>query len=79
MGMTCKTMPSLCWDCGRSVGENKCPWASCFKPIEGWRAYKTKKACSGEDNYSYLVVECPLFERDAVRGGLFKYREGDLV
>ena len=79
MGITCKTMPSLCWDCSKSIGEDKCPWASSYEPIEGWLAHKTKKASTGDNSYSYLVVECPLFKRDAVRGGLFRYKEGDLV
>ena len=78
MGMTCKTRPSLCWDCANATG-TVCCWANYGKPVDGWLAEKTKKASYDTEEYGYLVIDCPLFIRDAVRGGLYRYRKGDLV
>lgn len=51
---------TLCWDCKCSV-ERTCDWARSFEPVEGW----TAKAVGD----SYLVMDCPEFDRDAYGGG----------
>lgn len=66
---------TLCWDCAKAVG-GKCPWASRAEPVEGWRARKTRIKFHqwGTVIYdkSYVVYYCPLFERDALNGGMKK-------
>ena len=57
---------TLCWSCKKSTGF--CSWSEDFIPVEGWKAIPTKiKATSSpRDNRfidSFLVRECPLFER----------------
>lgn len=57
---------TICWDCRFAVGG--CSWSSKFKPIEGWTAYEVKP--SNTKPYStYMVEQCPKFERDAYDGG----------
>lgn len=62
---------TLCWDCAKATSQD-CPWAERGQPVEGWRAKKTKLRFSGELSDSYRVFSCPLFERDAVNGGMKK-------
>lgn len=57
---------TLCWDCTKAVGG--CAWSTLFKPIEGWKAQEIK-ATSTKPYTTYLVEECPEFERDAYSGG----------
>ena len=49
---------SLCWDCKNST-TNGCSWAKSFKPVDGWKAIPS---VAGESD-SYLVLECPKFEK----------------
>lgn len=67
--------PSLCWDCANATGF--CDWSRSNLPIEGWTAVKTGLNSSLKDG-SYIVVECPEFERDAIRGGLVRYKGDEL-
>ena len=61
------TQNSLCWDCANATNKSyACSWAWHLKPVEGWTAIPTKKE-SGQNGF--LVIECPLFERDAFGGG----------
>ena len=64
-------MPSykatLCWDC-RNAGRRTCSWSKDFQPVEGWNARKTSSNFG-----SYLVIECPEFIRDGIKGGQEKY------
>lgn len=70
---------SLCWDCACATESGTCPWATEFKPVDGWWAkpqtiwynasYKDGRRERVEIP-SYLVIMCPLFRRDAFRGGL---------
>lgn len=62
---------SLCWQCEWAAGKDeKCPWATKFEPVPGWKAKKTKilrqgwKATAKKREYidSFDVYECPLFE-----------------
>ena len=49
---------SLCWDCKNST-TNGCSWAKSFTPVDGWKAIPS---VAGESD-SYLVLECPKFEK----------------
>lgn len=53
---------TLCWDCKNAVGW--CSWSREFEPVNGWDAeYKPNLD-------SYLVNDCPEFERDACCSGM---------
>lgn len=66
----CSYTPSLCWDCANALRPDICPWAMDFTPVEGWDAEETVCMDMSERPYnSYLVKKCPLFKRDAYRGG----------
>jgi len=69
---------TLCWDCANATN-NRCSWVDRGEPVEGWRARKTTIRFSGEETKSYCVHYCPLFERDAERGGLKKLPLGGEV
>lgn len=61
-----KNETTICWECKRATGF--CSWSEDFTPVEGWRATPTKikvGRANGRDLFvdSYLVHECPLFER----------------
>ena len=62
---------TLCWDCANATGG--CDWADRLEPVEGWDAIQTKKNSALE---SYLVLNCPLFERDAYACGARRCKEG---
>ena len=49
---------SLCWDCKHAT-TNGCSWAKSFTPVDGWKAIPS---VAGESD-SYLVLECPKFEK----------------
>lgn len=54
---------SLCWKCAKSTNSG-CSWSMAFVPVEGWTAVRDII----HHNYrseSYMVVECPEFERDS--------------
>lgn len=57
---------TLCWDCMRSV-KRQCAWARKSKPIEGWKAVKSKDG--------YAVLACPEFVRDSWGFGLYRTEE----
>lgn len=67
---------TICWNCSKACGG--CDWSGCdHMPITGWKAEKTqiKLHCeSSRKNIiytdSYVVLECPLFDRDATEYGL---------
>lgn len=65
------TSMTLCWDCARATGG--CSWSDSLQPVEGWNAVETKKNTLFQ---SYIVRDCPLFIRDAIRGGSARYKEG---
>ena len=63
--------PSLCWDCANATRPDVCPWVEDFTPVDGWDAEPTICHEHAEQPYeSYRVRNCPLFERDAIRGGV---------
>lgn len=62
---------SLCWDCAHAT-DGVCPWAERGEPVDGWWARSSRVRCGAkyiEYSKSYVVIECPLFKRDAWRGG----------
>lgn len=61
--MTKYTKTTICWDCKKALG--KCSWSNgTARPVEGWTAIPTKiRVQKGQNNDSYIVLECPLFER----------------
>ena len=67
------TSMTLCWDCKRATGG--CSWSARLKPVKGWTAKETKKDSPFS---SYIVEDCPLFERDAIRGGAARYKKDDI-
>ena len=53
-----------CWDCKRATGGSFCPWANWFIPVEGWVATPTNVKMGGNKSQkSYVVHECPIFDR----------------
>ena len=71
---------TLCWDCALATSD-KCPWADHGEPVEGWGARATKiKHRHGTGDAvitnSFHVWRCPLFERDAAKGGREKVALG---
>ncbi len=62
-----KSMQTICWDCKNAYGG--CSWSEykVQQPVEGWKA--TPKLLDGNGQriqpiQSYIVHECPLFEKD---------------
>lgn len=53
-----------CWTCKNSSGG--CSWSRSFRPVKGWLAEKT--VIKGIDGYldSYLVIECPLYDKETI-------------
>lgn len=59
-----------CWNCANATRPDKCPWVESFTPVPGWTATPTRLMTESPQPYdSYLITDCPLFERDAYRGG----------
>ena len=61
--------PSLCWDCENCTKPNVCSWVRDFTPVDGWRAKKTRLGGAYPMD-SYLVIECPLFNRSSYGAGI---------
>lgn len=66
-----KVEESICWNCVNACG--KCSWSSELKPVDKWKATKTK--------WSYMVKKCPMFEEDKrIRyGKITKLRLSQLI
>lgn len=62
---------TLCWDCGNATND-ACPWVDAGMPVPGWWATPSKIKTCGVLSDSYRVIKCPLFVRDADKGGLVK-------
>lgn len=55
----------MCWDCKNACCG--CCWSQDFKPVPGWKATPTKiKQKEGIFIDSYIVHDCPQFEKDVV-------------
>ena len=61
---------TLCWDCKNSY-TNGCSWARKLIPVKEWTAFHSKK----KEFESYLVVNCPKFERDSWDAGKYRTKE----
>ena len=72
-----KYQPTLCWDCAKAIGG--CRWSADLKPVKGWKIIPTKREAYGGIFRSCIVLECPEFKRDAINGGLKKYKENEDV
>lgn len=63
--------PTLCWDCANACTRG-CSWADTFTPVGGWIAarHDLHVMSGGVDRpyESYIVLQCPDFERDAWMG-----------
>ena len=59
-----KIKDTLCWDCKKATGDSDCPWANDFESVDGWDATPTYVKTMGRIEQSYIVNDCPLFERD---------------
>jgi len=55
---------TLCWCCSRAVGH--CSWSANLIPVKGWVAKPVVK----QTTTSYIVMQCPLFDRDSTNYGL---------
>ena len=64
---------TVCWDCRKACGG--CSWSNHWDhtPVPGWTAVETKVRMNN-DVYaqSYIVLECPEFDRDGFGGGLHR-------
>jgi len=70
---------TLCWDCENAVEPEICPWCGSGSPVPGWVATPTLLKCNhvAKHKDSFFVTYCPLFKRDATRGGMKPWKEGD--
>ena len=58
---------TICWECKNATGG--CSWTQSFIPVTGWKATIIKPT-STKPYSTYIVEECPEFERDAYDGGI---------
>ena len=63
-----QTKMTLCWDCKKACGG--CRWSDKLLPVPGWTAKET----TNKIGVSYIVLECPQFERDGINGGVKRYK-----
>lgn len=59
---------TLCWDCKNAVPgiQKGCPWSRAFKPVRGWDAERNDLEIDRGRNSrieSYIILNCPLFEK----------------
>lgn len=55
---------SLCWKCKKATNSNLCKWVDDYTPIEVWIAKRRDiLSHNGKQIESYIVYECPNFER----------------
>lgn len=64
------TSSTICWDCKKAIGG--CSWSNYFIPVKGWTAKPTTKTGGIA---SYLVIDCPSFERDSIGYGLKRIKK----
>lgn len=74
-----KRKHSICWDCENAVEPEICPWCGSGSPVPGWLAVQSHihSHRTPPNDDSYCVIHCPLFKRDATRGGMKPWKEGD--
>ena len=67
----------LCWDCAKATrpdtGKNDtCEWATEKQPVPGWKAEEVIRDAGTKFEFkSYIITECPKFERDSYGGGMW--------
>ncbi len=66
-----KMEDTICWECKWAAGKDKkCPRATKFEPVPGWKATPTKvtgdKYSRNKSIDSFIVHECPQFELEDV-------------
>lgn len=68
---------TLCWDCSKAA-TGECAWSQRddFGPVNGWKAIPTEINVSQKDIAirSYIVIECPDFDRDSREFGQRRIR-----
>ena len=57
-----RSCDTLCWRCAKAIN-NGCSWSERFEPVQGWTAVETGIKMNGIMDKSYLVKDCPEFER----------------
>lgn len=67
---------TLCWDCSKAI-KSGCSWSAEFIPVPGWTATKTKLKLKQNDS-SYIVHECPEFDRDMWGYGRYRTEEEEI-
>ena len=68
------TQKTICWDCRKARGG--CTWSAELEPVEGWEAEPTvRKPGTKDEMHSFIVYDCPEFERDAWNGGAERLAE----
>ena len=68
---------TLCWEC-RKAATKECSWARAFEPVEGWEAVRVPERCHSNGQRvegSYIVKQCPEFERDSCEHGLKRWKK----
>ena len=60
-GIAAGTKQQLCEKCAKAAGF--CSWSHNLTPVEGWEADPVPDSRGGI--YSYQILTCPLFEKDA--------------
>lgn len=69
-----------CWDCAKATGG--CSWSDHLIPVQGWAAVPTElknSKMSVVEDGSYIVIDCPLFIRDAEDGGMVRIKQTENV
>lgn len=57
-----KSSDTLCWRYAKAIN-NGCSWSASFEPVDGWTAIESNLKRIGIGGTSYLVIDCPEFER----------------
>lgn len=52
---------TICWECARTRGKNKCSWVEDFVPIEGWEVTEKSFSNGPKIIQSLDVHSCPQF------------------
>lgn len=62
-----KNIQTICWDCAKATGG--CSWSDELKPVDGWTAAPCQASQRFKPYDSYVVIRCPMFDRDSLNGG----------
>lgn len=66
---------TICWDCANACGG--CSWSDHWQhsPVDGWTAIRSDITGKDVTVESYIVLDCPEFERDAEGKGQWRYED----